>query len=129
MNAAGELCRKAGMKFVWPNQDFEFQGPLGLRPIDIYRDRLDPKFVTMELDVVYIAAARLNPVELLKQWKGRVSLIRLRNKSKDSFAPIDAGEIDFAAILKAAQAAGVKYYFVYDELENLGKALAYLKKL
>ena len=129
MNAAGELCRKAGIKFVWPNQDFEFKGASGLRPIDIYRERLDPKFVALELDVVWIAAARLNPMDLLRQWKGRVPLMRLRNKSKDSFAPIDAGDIDFAAIMKAAQAAGVKYFFVYDDPENLARALTYLKKL
>ncbi|HWE48336.1 MAG TPA: sugar phosphate isomerase/epimerase [Bryobacteraceae bacterium] len=129
MNAAGDLCRKAGMKFAWPNQDFEFQGTPGLRPIDIYRDRLDSKLVTLEIDVVWLAAARLNPVEVLKQWKGRVSLVRLRNKAKDAFAPIAQGEIDFAAVMKAAQSAGAKYYFVYDDPENLPKAIAYLKKL
>jgi sugar phosphate isomerase/epimerase len=129
MNAAGELCRKAGMKFVWANQDFEFQGTLGLRPIDIYRDRLDPNLVKLELDVVWLAAVKLNPVEFMKQWKGRVALVRLRNKAKDSFAPIGEGEIDFGAIMKAAQAAGAKYYFVYDDMENLSKALTWLKKL
>jgi sugar phosphate isomerase/epimerase len=129
MNVAGELCRKAGMKFVWPNQDFEFKGMPGLRPIDIYLERLDSKLVTLELDVVWIAAARINPVDLLKQWRGQVSLVRLRNKAKDSFAPINDGEIDFAAIMKAGRPAGVKYYFVYDDLDNLGKALAYLKTL
>jgi sugar phosphate isomerase/epimerase len=129
MNAAGELCRKAGIKFVWANQDFEFQGTPGLRPIDIYRDRLDTNLVKLEVDVVWLAAAKLNPVEFLKQWKGRVSLVRLRNKSKDVFAPIAEGEIEFAAVLKAARAAGAKYYFVYDDMENLSGALGYLKKL
>jgi sugar phosphate isomerase/epimerase len=128
MNAAGALCRKAGMKFVWANQAFEFEGKPGARPIDIYRDRLDPKLVTFEMDVFWVRVARHDPVELLKQWKGRVPLLRLRDKLKDSFAAIGEGEIDFAAVLKAAQSAGTKDYFVYDDFDNLGKALAYLKK-
>jgi sugar phosphate isomerase/epimerase len=69
-----------------------------------------------------------DPVELLKQWKGRVPLLRLRDKLKDSFAAIGEGEIDFPAVMKAAQAAGTKDYFIYDDFDNFGKALAYLKK-
>src|SRR5580658_8016802 len=69
MNAAAELCRKSGMKFVWPNQGFEFEGRPGLRPVDIYFERLDPAFVTLEMDVVWVTAMKHNPVELLKQWK------------------------------------------------------------
>jgi sugar phosphate isomerase/epimerase len=128
MNAAGELCRKAGMKFVWPNQAFEFEGKPGGRPIDIYHDRLDPKLVAFEMDVFWVSVAKHDPVELLKEWKGRVPVMRLRDKLKDSFAAIGEGEINFAAILKAAQAAGTKDYFVYDDSGNFGKALSYLKK-
>lgn len=129
MNAAGELCRKAGMKFVWPNQGFEFEGKPGLRPIDIYCDRLDPKLVMLEMDVAWVTAVKLNPVELLKDWKGRVPLVRLRDQANGSYAAIGEGKIDFAAVLKAGQAAGVKHYFVYDEMDHPGKALTYLKTL
>ncbi len=129
MNAAGELCRKAGMKFVWPNQGFEFEGKLGLRPIDIYRDRLDPKLVMLEMDVAWVAAVKLNPVELLKDWKGRAPLVRLRDQANGSYTAIGEGKIDFAAVLKAGQAAGVKRYFVWDEMDHPGKALTYLKTL
>ncbi len=128
MNAGGELCRKAGLKLAWANEAFEFEGGRGSRPIDIYRERLDPKYVVFEMDVVQVRIARQNPVELLKQWKGRVPLVRLRDKLKNSWAAVGQGETDLPAILKAAQAAGARDYFVYDDPANLRKALEVLQK-
>ena len=49
MNAAAELCRKAGMKFAYRTHAFEFGGRAGLRPMDIFRERLDAKLVAFEL--------------------------------------------------------------------------------
>jgi sugar phosphate isomerase/epimerase len=128
MNAAGELCRKAGMKFVWANEGFEFEGGPGGRPIDIYRERLDSKLVGFEMDVLWVRFARVDPVELLKEWKGRVPLVRLRDKRKDAFTAIGEGDMDFPAILKAAQGAGTKYFFVYDDADHFAKAIEYLKR-
>jgi sugar phosphate isomerase/epimerase len=123
MNAGGELCRKAGLKLAWANEGFEFEGRPGGRPIDIYRDRLDAKLVALEMDVLWVR----DPVALLKDWKGRVPIVRLRDKLKDSYASIGDGQLDFAAILKAAQAAGVKHYMVYDDPDKLAKAFSYLR--
>jgi len=124
MNAAGELCRKAGLRLAWANEGFEFEGRPGGRPIDIYRDRLDPKLVALEVDVLWVR----DLAALLKEWRGRVPIVRLRDKLKDSYASIGEGELNFAEILKAAQTAGAKHYIVYDDADKLGKALAYLKR-
>ena len=124
MNAAGELCRKAGLKLAWANEGFEFEGRPGGRPVDIYRERLDSKLVAFEMDVLWVR----DPVALLKEWRGRVPILRLRDKLKDSYASIGEGELNLPAILKAAQAAGTKHYLVYDDPDKLGKALAYLTK-
>jgi len=123
MNAAGELCRKAGLKLAWANEGFEFEGRAGGRPIDIYRERLDSKLVAYEMDVLWVR----DPVELLKEWKGRVPIVRLRDKLKDSYASIGEGQLDFGAILKAAQTAGVKHYIVYEDTDKLAKAFSYLR--
>jgi sugar phosphate isomerase/epimerase len=124
MNAAAELCRKSGVKFAFPNHAFEFAGHPGARPIDIYRERLDPKLVPLELDVFWASVAGEDPLRLLKDWKNRVALLRLNDKSKDTtrqfeerigqgaYAEIGSGDIDFVAILKAAPAAGAKLCFV-----------------
>jgi sugar phosphate isomerase/epimerase len=144
MNTAAESCRKSGLKFAWQSHAFEFGRALGIRPIEIYKERLDPKLVGMELDVFWASVAGEDPVRLLKEWKGHVPLLRLGDKAKDAphqfsetigqgaFVGIGDGDIDIPAIRKAAAAAGVKYEFVGqdqttgDPIESLRKSYARL---
>jgi len=124
MNAAAELCRKSGVKFAFANHAFEFAGRPGARPIDIYRERLDPKLVPLELDVFWASVAGEDPLRLLKDWRNRVALLRLNDKSKDTprqfeerigqgaYVEIGSGDIDFRAILKTAPAAGARLCFI-----------------
>lgn len=143
MNAAGELCRQAGLKFAWRNHAFEFQGRPGLRPIDILRERLDPKLVSLEMDPFWVSVAGSDPVQMLKDWKGSVGLLHLQDKAKGTpvqfsediglgaFAAPGGGSLDFRLILKAAANAGVKHYFTGqdqvdgDPIESLRKNFAY----
>ncbi|MES1258226.1 MAG: sugar phosphate isomerase/epimerase [Acidobacteriota bacterium] len=147
MNAAAELCRKAGLKFLWRNHAFEFAGRPGLRPLDLYRERLDLKLVGMEADVFWLSMAGLDPVKMLKEWKGHVPAVRLNDRAKGTPGQFDesiglgayteagTGVIDFPAIVKAAPAAGVKFCSVGqdetegDPLESLRKSWTYLKNL
>jgi len=146
MNAAAELCRKSGLKFAWQNHAFDFEGRPGRRPIDIFNERLDPKLVRLELDVFWASVAGYDPIRLLKEWKGRVSLVHLNDKAKDApvqfsesigqgaYAEPGSGVLDFPAILKAAATAGVQYYFTgqpeseADPLESLRRTFNYLRK-
>jgi len=147
MNVAAEMCRKAGLKFAYRTHAFEFAGRPGLRPMDIFKDRLDPKLVAFELDVFWASVAGLDAVEFLKVWKGRVPMMHLQDKVKEvprqfsemleqgAFTGAGTGVVNFPAILKAAQAAGVRYYFVEqdeapgDPLDSLRKSFEYLKTI
>ena len=144
MNAAADQCRKASLKFAFQTHAFEFAGRPGLRPIDLYRERLDPKLVGMELDVFWASVAGQDVPRLLKDWKGHVPLLRLADKARGvphqfeeaigngAFAEMGEGDIDFPTILKAAAGAGAKYYFAGqdetegDPIESLRKAYAKL---
>lgn len=146
MNAAAELCRKAGLKFAWQSHAFEFGRTVGVRPVDIFKERLDPKLVGLELDVFWASVGGEDPVRLLKEWKAHVPLVRLGDKAKDTphqfsemigqgaFEDIGDGDIDFAAILKAGAAAGVRYYFIGrdemggDPIEGLRKSFGRLSE-
>lgn len=147
MNKVGEACHKAGLQFVYHNHAFEFGGKPGERPIDIFKERLDKKLVALELDVFWVSVAGHDPVALLKEWKGRVALIHLKDKGKDqaiqynevvdksAFKEVGSGSLNFAAILKEAPKAGVKHFFVEqdqtpgDPLDSLRKSFEYLSKL
>ena len=139
MNHAAMLCKKVGMEFAYHNHAFEFGGKPGERPIDIFKARLDPKLVALEMDVFWVSVAGHDPVEMLNEWKGRVSMLHLKDKPKDlavmynegvprtTFKEVGAGSLDFKAILAAAPKAGVKHYFVEQD-QTPGDALASLKK-
>jgi sugar phosphate isomerase/epimerase len=145
MNAAGELCKKVKIRFAWQSHAFEFEGQPGARPIDIYKERLDPKVVALELDVFWAVVAGQDPVRLLKEYKGRVPLLRLNDKAKDAprqfseqialgaYAALGEGAIDLAGVLKAAAGAGVEFCFIGqnqvpgDPLVSLRSALKWLQ--
>jgi sugar phosphate isomerase/epimerase len=147
MNHTAEMCNKAGLKFAYHNHAFEFAGKPGERPIDIFRERLDKKLVNLELDVFWVSVAGNDPVEMLKLWKGRVGLLHLKDKARDTpvqytesvpktaFQEVGSGSLNFPAILKAAPAAGVKHYFVEqdqtagDPLDSLRKSFEYIQTI
>ena len=147
MNRAGELCRKAGMKLAYHNHAFEFAGRPGLRPIEIFRERLDPRLVLLELDVFWASVAGQDPLEIMKQWKGRLGPLHLGDKAKgmkpqtdEAILPgvaveLGKGTLDLPAILKAATSMGIRSYFVEQEniegdaLESLRQSFAFLRTL
>lgn len=147
MNKTGELCKKAGLQFAYHNHAFEFGGKPGERPIDIFKERLDKKLVTLEMDVFWVSVAGHDPLEMLKEWKGRVSLLHLKDKDKETpvqytesvprtaFKEVGSGSLNFPALLKAAPGLGVKHYFVEqdqtpgDPLDSLRKSYQYLQSI
>jgi hypothetical protein len=92
MNAAGELCRKSKIRFVWQMSALDLEGRP--RAIDIYRERVDAKVAAMEPDATQVKPEAL--AKLLKEWKGHVPLMIFEGDD---------------ASLKAAAAAGVEYCF------------------
>lgn len=144
MSAAAELCRKSGLKFAWQNHAFEFDGRPGFRAIDFFKERLDQKLVRLELDPFWASVAGQDPIQLLKEWKGRVSLLHLNDKAKGvpvqfaetigqgAWAEPGSGALDFPAIMKAAHAAGITGYFAgldeaEDSIESLRRTFAYVR--
>ena len=89
MNAAGDLCRKAKIRFAWQVSAPDLEGRP--RAIDIYKERVDAKVAPVELD-----ATQVKPGEMLKAWKGHVPLMIFDGDD---------------ALLKAATGAGVEYCF------------------
>ncbi len=126
-NKAGEATRKAGMQFCYHHHAFEFGPKEGSRPIDVFLERLDPNLVKFEMDVFWVSVAGQDPVALLKQWKGRVALMHLKDKapgvsthfaenlSANAFREVGFGTLDFAKIVEAAREAGVQHYFVEQD--------------
>ena len=96
----------------------------------------------------WVGITGADPVDLLTQYKGRVALVHLKDTAKGAphatdeskvpaatFQEVGSGSLDFPAILKAADAAGVEHYFVEqdhtpgDPIASLRKSYDYLQTI
>jgi sugar phosphate isomerase/epimerase len=147
LNKAGEKCRAAGLTFCYHNHAFEFEPMEGSTRFQVLLDTLDKKLVNFEIDVFWVSVAGHDPVDILKQLSGRVKLLHLKDKAQgtpvlykesvpaSTFKEVGHGVIDFPAVLRAAESAGVAHYFVEqdqtpgDPIESLRQSFDYISKL
>ena len=147
LNRAGEKCRAAGLRFCYHNHAFEFQPMEGTTGFQTMIERLDPKLCAFEMDCFWVSVAGHDPVELLSRLSGRVALLHLKDKAegtavrynesvdRGAFKEVGHGTLNWPAILRAAESAGVQRYFVEqdqtpgDPIDSLRQSFAYLSKL
>ncbi len=127
MNHAGEACAKAGMQFCYHNHAFEFAGEKGQRPWDVLTERWDKKLVQLEVDVFWVAVSGQNASEFVRQYAHRVPLVHLKDEAfgipqqfservkPEAFKEVGTGLLDFPAIIRACEAAGVQHYIVEQD--------------
>jgi sugar phosphate isomerase/epimerase len=145
--AAGQRAKSHGLQLCYHNHAFEFQPMGGTTGLEILLGNTDPKLVQLEMDIFWVTVAGQNPVELLSKYSGRVPLLHLKDKAKgipaspqfnekvppQTFKEIGNGSIDIPAVLKAADSAGVKHYFVEQDqtpnpIASLKQSFTYLQK-
>jgi sugar phosphate isomerase/epimerase len=137
-NQSAEVCKKAGIQFIYHNHDFEFQPLEGQIPYTLLLAETDPKLVKLELDLYWATKAGQDPVALFKQYPGRFPIVHLKDMEKTpdrAFAPVGTGSIDFQRILDARKIAGIEHYYVEQDvckvppLEAIAISFQNVKKL
>ncbi len=147
LNKAGEAARSAGLRLAYHNHAFDFApAPNSGTLLDALLGASDPKLVSLELDIMWVRVAGLNPVDVLKKYGSRVAMIHLKNVAEGTaqrfdenlppaaFREVGNGMIDVPPVLAAAAEAGVQHYFVEqdqtpgDPLASLRKSFEYLQK-
>lgn len=138
LNEAGGQAQSQGLRLCYHNHAFEFEPLEGTTPFAVLLSETKPDRLALELDVFWVSVAGHQPVELLQAHKGRVPLIHLKDKAravpvqykesvpKEAFQEVGHGSLDFPAILKAAETAGVEHYFVEQD-QTPGDPLASLR--
>jgi sugar phosphate isomerase/epimerase len=127
LNRAGAECKKAGLKLCYHNHAFEYQQYGSETGLEILMGKLEKGLVGLELDVFWASVGGHDPAELLKQYSGRVDLLHIKDKEKGTLTQFDEkvpktafkeagkGILDWPRILRAAEQAGVKHYFVEQD--------------
>ena len=144
-NAGGKVLAANGITFKYHVHGFEFQ-PYGQGTLfDYLVENTDPKYVSLQMDVMWTHFGGGDPAGLLKKYGKRWVSLHLKDFRKgapkdmtggtgpENDVPLGQGELDFVAILKEANKIGIKHLFIEDEsekeLETLPLSIAYLKKL
>ena len=144
-NKAGAAMSERGLKFFYHNHGFEFQ-PFGDGTLfDLLMEKTDPKLVSFEMDVLWTIHPGQDPAKLLKKYGSRWELLHLKDLKKGvkgdlsghtdtkNDVALGTGQVDYPQVLKAAQQAGVKWYFIEDEsptvTEQLPVSLKFLERI
>jgi sugar phosphate isomerase/epimerase len=136
LNKAGEACKKAGIQLCYHNHDFEFIQEDGKYPYETLLSTTDKDLVKMEIDLYWLTKAKQDPITLINAHPGRFPLWHLKdmdNKPDQMFTEVGNGIIDFKKILKHADKAGLKYFFVEqdicpgDPFDSITKSYNYIK--
>jgi sugar phosphate isomerase/epimerase len=147
LNKAGEICNRSGLHLCYHNHAFEFAPHEGGTLLDLLMQTIDPKLASLELDIMWSTVAGVSPVSVLEKYGNRIALIHLKNVAegidrrydeqvpRTAFRDVGHGVIDIPAVLRAAEKAGVKHYFVEqdqtpgDPVQALRSSYEYLEKL
>ncbi len=133
----GRAVKEKGMQLLYHNHNFEFEKVGNQYALDILYDAVPADLLQTELDVCWIKAAGLDPVEYLLKYAGRSPLLHLKDfYGKESpalyqktvlektspmfyeeyaYRAVGSGLQDIPAILRAAKQAGVKWLVVEQD--------------
>ncbi len=142
----GKACREAGLVFAYHVHGFEFEPSAEGTLMDTLIKGTPKDLVAFEADVFWIRRGGCDPVALFERHPGRFPLLHLKDIAKgeeickpnghapdEASVPLGAGMIDWPRVLRAAEKAGAKAYFVEDEHpeaeRQIQQSLRYLRGL
>lgn len=145
-NKAGKQFAEAGISLLYHAHGYEFRPYAGPGTLyDYMMEKLDPKFVNIEMDVFWMRNPGQNPASLLRKYAGRYPITHLKDRMIGSVDNLNGrqdvernvvlgkGDVNIAEVMKAAKEAGVKYHMIEDESSRAGVQLPlhlqYLREL
>jgi sugar phosphate isomerase/epimerase len=136
-NRAAEISKKAGIQFCYHNHNFEFVQQDGKYPYETLLANTDKELVKMEMDLYWVKKAKQDPVALIKQHPGRFPLWHVKdmnNKADEMFTEVGNGIINFDEIFEHSKKAGLKYFFVEQDVcpgepyNSITQSITYIKR-
>lgn len=146
LNIAAVEAKKAGLKLVYHNHNFEFKDwGEGQTGFDVFVKETDPALVGFEMDIYWVTRAGLDPIEMIRKHPGRIKLWHVKDMSaKESasfstngeqyFTEVGSGIINYKEIFKYKKESGMDYFFVEQDqtkipvYESITKSYNYIKK-
>jgi sugar phosphate isomerase/epimerase len=126
-NRAGEAFSRQGIKFFYHTHGYEFRPHGNGTLFDLFMAETKPEYVRLQMDVFWVAHPGQDPVKLFEKYGSRFELMHLKDMKKGlkgdfsghtdvaNDVALGTGQLNWPAILKAAEKAGVRWYFIEDE--------------
>jgi sugar phosphate isomerase/epimerase len=135
-----------GLTFIYHNHGFEYQPYEDGTLYDYLLKNTDPKYVSMELDILWAFFPGQDPAQLLAKYGNRYKALHMKDLKKgvergslsggtaqENDVILGTGQIDIPAVIKAAKKAGVKHYYIEDEssssVTQVPESIKYLNSL
>lgn len=144
-NNAGKVLAARGIKFVYHAHGYEFQPYENGTFFDYMLKNMNPAYANIEMDVFWFKNSGQDPTAWLQKYPKRFLLLHLKDREHgspdnltgraddESNVVLGTGDVNIAAVMKAAKKAGIKYAFIEDESsrpeEQVPKSMTYLKGL
>ena len=143
LNKAAELSSSANIQLAYHNHAFEFKTiDKGKSGYDIFIENFSSQ-MAFEMDVFWVKLGGENPVAMIKELKGRISQLHLKDLKKksvipnfgkvtpDTFDEIGDGMINMIPIMKIAQKTGVLHCHIEQDqspnpIASIQKSLSFL---
>jgi sugar phosphate isomerase/epimerase len=143
-NHAGEVLAQHGMTFFSHTHGYEFRPYKDGTLFDLIMTETNPKYVSFQMDIFWVAHAGQDPVKLMEKYSHRWKLMHLKGM-RDSTptglftghsdvtndVPVGEGRISFPPLLRSAEKVGVKWYIIEDESpvseQQIPQSLNYLE--
>lgn len=142
-NRAGKVLSEAGITLAYHAHGYEFR-PYGDGTLfDLMAQEAD--HYTFEMDVYWVYHGGGKPMELLKKYPGKFTLMHLKDlehgikgnttghEDVETNVVLGTGQIDIAGLVKLGAQQGIKYMFIEDEsssvINQVPESLKFLRSL
>lgn len=139
LGAAGEVLAQNGCSLSYHNHANEFLRAGSRTILEQIYEETDPRHLQAELDTYWIQYGGGDPVAWCRKMAGRLPWLHCKDyqftaENKPAFGEIGSGNLDWPAILSAAEASGCQWFIVEqdicpgDPFESLRKSFDYMKE-
>ena len=138
LDHAGEVLAQAGKTLLYHNHQHEFRTLGGRLILERIYAETDPHHLQGELDTYWVQYGGGDPVTWCEKLSGRLPVLHLKDykvgaDNQPTFAEIGSGNLDFKAIVAAAEVSGCRWFAVEqdtcecDPFDSIRKSLEYIR--
>jgi sugar phosphate isomerase/epimerase len=144
-NVAGKMLKDQGLSFCYHNHGYEFKPFEKGTYFDYMVRNTNPEYVNFEIDILWVYHPGQDPAKLIKKYPTRFKLMHVKDlkrgvvgdysgsTSNENNVSLGTGQIDIAAVWKAAKKSSIEFIYIEDESSEVDKqvpqSLLYLKDL